>query len=164
MAAEETAVSEDEQLQGAVWGDRGGQGSREGREQTGRQLDGGQGHAVLGGNRSSSETPGVPGAPLSSRPSSSVPSPPESCVPSHHPPDQAPAPRTCPLSVLPPLAPTLMWKDDRETLGLPVVQRKRSCWSARGSGSGEGFWPGPKGRVPGAPASLLWKAVQVRPT
>lgn len=49
MAAEEAAISEDEQLQGAVWGDGGSQGSRKGREQTGRQLDGGQGHAVLGG-------------------------------------------------------------------------------------------------------------------
>lgn len=58
----------------------------------------------------------------------------------------------------------LMWKADRDTLGLPVVQRKRSCWSARGSVSGDGLWPGPACRVPGMPASRLWKAVQVRPT
>lgn len=74
---------------------------------------------------------------------------------------------TPPLSICPhtpPSVPTLMWKDDRETLGLPVVQRKRSCWSARGSGSGEGFWPGLPGRMPSTPASFLWKAVQLSPT
>lgn len=60
VAAEEAAVAEDEQLQSAVWGRWGSQGSRKGREQAGWQLDGGQGHAVLGGQRSSSETPGVP--------------------------------------------------------------------------------------------------------
>lgn len=85
---------------------------------------------------------------------------PASCHPTHS--NQAPAPPLSASSL--PQMPTLMWKDDRETLGLPVVQRKRSCWSARGSSSGEGFWPGPSGRAPGAPASLLWKAVQVRPT
>lgn len=51
QSAEEAAVAEDEQLQGAVWGPRGCQGRRGRREQAGRQLDGGQGHAVLGGTR-----------------------------------------------------------------------------------------------------------------
>lgn len=41
-------------------------------------------------------------------------------------PHQSPAlRRVCPH--VPPPVPTLMWKDDREMLGLPVVQRKRSC-------------------------------------
>lgn len=51
MAAEEAAVSEDEQLQGAVWGDWGRQGGRKGREEAGWQLDGGQSNAVLGGTQ-----------------------------------------------------------------------------------------------------------------
>ena len=145
QGAEEAAIAEDEQLQGAVWGCRGGQGRWGRREQAGRQLDGGQGHAVLGGTQEflrdargpwdSAGPQAAPCAPPASPPAPPAPQAPH--LPPAHPPAQHPA---SPM-------PTLMWKADRDTLGLPVVQRKRSCWSARGSGSGDGGAPGPLGRM-----------------